>query len=291
MSESKEPKGKATAPNEGDNNPRAKPANPAPTTEKPSKGKSKATDATTTTTAAAADAEPATEKKLPKMSTKEAKSLLEKNPALKNEMAGVENENAPEALQKMSIADLLTGLSVGGKNQKDMASYKFWQTQPVTRFEEQSKITEDGPIKVIDPAKVSKEPDALLDGFEWTTLDLKDEKELQELWDLLTYHYVEDDDAMFRFRYSQSFLQWCVLLLKCRFFDRITDPSLVDGCIGPSCLLDGKSNGTSVFAPASLANWSLPSAACPRRFACAVRSSKSSRSTSSASTRSYGPND
>lgn len=211
MSESKEPKGKATAPNEGDNNPRAKPANPAPTTEKPSKGKSKATDATTTTTAAAADAEPATEKKLPKMSTKEAKSLLEKNPALKNEMAGVENENAPEALQKMSIADLLTGLSVGGKNQKDMASYKFWQTQPVTRFEEQSKITEDGPIKVIDPAKVSKEPDALLDGFEWTTLDLKDEKELQELWDLLTYHYVEDDDAMFRFRYSQSFLQWALM--------------------------------------------------------------------------------
>lgn len=24
--------------------------------------------------------------------------------------------------------------SVSGKNQKDMASYKFWQTQPVPRF-------------------------------------------------------------------------------------------------------------------------------------------------------------
>lgn len=26
------------------------------------------------------------------------------------------------------------GQSVSGKNQKDMASYKFWQTQPVPRF-------------------------------------------------------------------------------------------------------------------------------------------------------------
>lgn len=141
---------------------------------------------------------------------KVAEILLANNPALRNEMAGMDKEKAAEALRKADIAELLTGLSVGGKNQKDMASYKFWQTQPVPRFDEQNDADVGGPIKMIDPEKVSKEPDALIEGFEWATLDLTNETELQELWDLLTYHYVEDDNAMFRFRYSQSFLHWYV---------------------------------------------------------------------------------
>lgn len=144
-----------------------------------------------------------------KMTSKAAESLLEMNAALKNEMAGMDKGKATEAVRKMDIADLLTGLSVQGKNQKDMASYKFWQTQPVPRFDD--KESSGGPIKMIDPEKVSKEPDPLVEGFEWTTLDLTDETELHELWDLLTNHYVEDDNAMFRFNYSQSFLHWCVL--------------------------------------------------------------------------------
>ncbi|EAU34466.1 glycylpeptide N-tetradecanoyltransferase [Aspergillus terreus NIH2624] len=142
---------------------------------------------------------------------KVAEILLANNPALRNEMAGMDKEKAAEALRKADIAELLTGLSVGGKNQKDMASYKFWQTQPVPRFDEQNDADVGGPIKMIDPEKVSKEPDALIEGFEWATLDLTNETELQELWDLLTYHYVEDDNAMFRFRYSQSFLHWALM--------------------------------------------------------------------------------
>ncbi|KAG2420794.1 glycylpeptide N-tetradecanoyltransferase [Aspergillus terreus] len=142
---------------------------------------------------------------------KVAEILLANNPALRNEMAGMDKDKAAEALRKADIAELLTGLSVGGKNQKDMASYKFWQTQPVPRFDEQNDADVGGPIKMIDPEKVSKEPDALIEGFEWATLDLTNETELQELWDLLTYHYVEDDNAMFRFRYSQSFLHWALM--------------------------------------------------------------------------------
>lgn len=144
-----------------------------------------------------------------KMTPQAAESLLDMNASLKNEMAGTDKSKATEAVRKMDIAELLTGLSVPGKNQKDMASYKFWQTQPVPHFDE--KESTGGPIKVIDPEKVSKEPDALIEGFEWTTLDLTNETELHELWDLLTNHYVEDDNAMFRFRYSQSFLHWWVL--------------------------------------------------------------------------------
>jgi glycylpeptide N-tetradecanoyltransferase len=140
---------------------------------------------------------------------KMAEKLLENNPALKNELAGMDKKEAAEALRKMTISELLTGLSVGGKNQKDMASYRFWQTQPVPRFDEAGNAT-GGPIKMIDPEKVSKEPDQLIEGFEWATLDLTNETELRELWDLLTYHYVEDDNAMFRFRYSESFLHWYV---------------------------------------------------------------------------------
>ncbi|OJJ44620.1 hypothetical protein ASPZODRAFT_71446 [Penicilliopsis zonata CBS 506.65] len=147
-----------------------------------------------------------------KMSEKAAEMLLEKNPALKNEMAGLDREQAAAALRKMGLEELLTGLSLKGKNQKDMASYKFWQTQPVPHFNEKGKgEVADGPIKIIDPERVSREPDALIEGFEWATLDLSDEKELSELWDLLTNHYVEDDNAMFRLRYSQEFLHWALM--------------------------------------------------------------------------------
>lgn len=33
--------------------------------------------------------------------------------------------------------------------------------------------------------------------------------QIHEVHTLLTENYVEDDDAMFRFRYSKEFLLWC----------------------------------------------------------------------------------
>src|SRR5262249_30716948 len=56
-------------------------------------------------------------------------SVLDANPSLKGELSSMNKAQAAELLKKMDIAQLLTGLSVGGKNQKDMASHKFWQTQ------------------------------------------------------------------------------------------------------------------------------------------------------------------
>ena len=144
-----------------------------------------------------------------KLTSGMVEQLLEMNPSLKSEVAGMDKEKAAEALKKLDVADLLTGMSVSGKNQKDMASYKFWQTQPVPRFDEAPK-EEEGQIKVIDPAKVPKEPPPMLEGFEWVTMNLLDEKELQEVYDLLTGHYVEDEEAMFRFNYSLSFLRWAL---------------------------------------------------------------------------------
>ncbi|KAJ5090686.1 Myristoyl-CoA:protein N-myristoyltransferase [Penicillium argentinense] len=137
--------------------------------------------------------------------------ILDSNPALKAEIASMEPSKAAEALANTDISQLLTGLSLGGKNQKDMASYKFWQTQPVPRFEDnKDKEIKQGPIKWIKPEEVPKNPDALIEGFEWCTLDLTNDDELQELFDLLNNHYVEDDNAMFRFSYSMSFLNWAL---------------------------------------------------------------------------------
>lgn len=139
-------------------------------------------------------------------------SLVEQNPALKSELAAMDKKTAAETLANIDISQLLTGVSLTGKNQKDMASYKFWQTQPVPRFDDQQgkKPISQGPIKIINPDEVPKNPDPLVEGFEWCTLDLTDENELKELYELLNNHYVEDDNAMFRFRYSQSFLHWYV---------------------------------------------------------------------------------
>ncbi|KAL8905683.1 MAG: hypothetical protein Q9171_006578 [Xanthocarpia ochracea] len=144
-----------------------------------------------------------------KLTTGMMEQLLEMNPSLKGEVAGMEKEKAAEALKKLDVADLLTGMSVSGKNQKDMASYKFWHTQPVPQFDEPQQVKE-GPIKIIDPEQVPKEPQPLLDGFEWVTMNLVDDKELEEVWELLNGHYVEDDEAMFRFNYSISFLNWAL---------------------------------------------------------------------------------
>ncbi|KAI4250091.1 MAG: hypothetical protein L6R40_000263 [Gallowayella cf. fulva] len=144
-----------------------------------------------------------------KLTTEMVEQLLEMNPSLKGEVAGMDKEKAAEALKKLDVADLLTGMSVSGKNQKDMASYKFWQTQPVPRFDEPQQVKE-GPIKIIDPEQVPKEPQPLLEGFEWVTMNLMDDKELEEVWELLNGHYVEDDEAMFRFNYSISFLNWAL---------------------------------------------------------------------------------
>ncbi|KAF2102414.1 N-myristoyl transferase [Rhizodiscina lignyota] len=147
-----------------------------------------------------------------KLTEEQLNLLLEANPSLKAEVANMPPSQLSEMMSKLSMADLLTGLSVGGKNQKDMASYKFWQTQPVVKFDEKgNKELEDGPIKEIDISRVRKEPGELVEGFEWVLMDLTDQHELEEVFDLLSNHYVEDHEAMFRFQYSASFLHWALM--------------------------------------------------------------------------------
>ncbi|KAL7924102.1 acyl-CoA N-acyltransferase [Trichoderma austrokoningii] len=151
------------------------------------------------------------------LTSQQLQELLALNPALAGELAqasGTANPSADQMsdmLKDMNLQDIMTGLAAGGKNAKDMASYKFWQTQPVPKFGEDDKIVEEGPLRMQTVDDVSKEPAALVDGFEWVTMDLSNDEEIKEIYELLNGHYVEDDEAMFRFNYGPGILKWAMM--------------------------------------------------------------------------------
>ena len=146
------------------------------------------------------------------LSKSQMSELLAMNPALARQL-GADNgdltgSKAMEAMKRLNLEDIMTGLAANGKNVKDMSSYKFWQTQPVPKFGDKMEEIEEGPFKIVDLELVPKEPGPLIDGFEWVTMDIMNDAELKEVWELLNGHYVEDDEAMFRFNYSIPFLKW-----------------------------------------------------------------------------------
>ena len=59
-------------------------------------------------------------------------------------------------------------------------------------------------------ADIRQEPLEIPAGFTWSNVNVEDDEECKEVYDLLTQNYVEDDDAMFRFDYSVKFLQWAL---------------------------------------------------------------------------------
>ncbi|KAL3320994.1 Glycylpeptide N-tetradecanoyltransferase 2 [Cichlidogyrus casuarinus] len=87
------------------------------------------------------------------------------------------------------------------------SEFKFWSTQPVPDFDEDS--TENKAIEEDRPKKdVKSTPYQLPDNFSWSDLDLNNDEHLDELYNLLYENYVEDDDHIFRFNYSREFLKW-----------------------------------------------------------------------------------
>ena len=164
-------------------------------------------------TAAPADAD--AKKALDGLTPQQISEFIALNPALANELIGGEGSSdttasAIEAFKKLKLQDIMTGLASSGKNRKDMASYKFWSTQPVLQFgEEEPKLIEEGPLKIQKVEDIPTEPISLaLEAFRWVTMDLTNDAEMEEVEKLLYGHYVEDDEAMFRFKYSNSLLKW-----------------------------------------------------------------------------------
>lgn len=113
------------------------------------------------------------------------------------------------------LAELLKLLKMNGNDvtkltqsqQKEMKDYKFWKTQPVPKLNE--SVSEEGPIdRKKTPDEVPSEPLPLLAEFEWCTLDVTDQKQLEDIFVLLNENYVEDRDASFRFKYTREFFNW-----------------------------------------------------------------------------------
>ncbi|KAK6441420.1 glycylpeptide N-tetradecanoyltransferase [Oleoguttula sp. CCFEE 5521] len=118
-------------------------------------------------------------------------------------------------LQQLALAQS-GGASREGKPQEE---YKFWNTQPVPKFKEPNLLQTtnggslpEGPILPDEVCKAAAraEPEKLVDGFEWDLLDLETDDGMQELYDLLYNHYVEDAEGTFRFNYSIEFLNWAL---------------------------------------------------------------------------------
>lgn len=59
-------------------------------------------------------------------------------------------------------------------------------------------------------ADIDTTPYSLPEGYRWCVVDMSLEKEANELYELLSNHYVEDDGGNFRFDYSMDFLKWAL---------------------------------------------------------------------------------
>eukprot|EP01083_Nonionella_stella_P096022 269718_1 len=69
-----------------------------------------------------------------------------------------------------------------------------------------------GPLdkpKTVDDVRATPYP--LLPQFHWCEIDMTDDNEVTEVYELLKNHYVEDTESMFRFDYSRDFLKWALM--------------------------------------------------------------------------------
>lgn len=123
----------------------------------------------------------------------------------------------------LDLMEQMKGLGGNPKDPKNQAIFKefqkyktlyekhdFWDTQPVPKGGPGAK-DEEGEIEKGKVEEVKSEPYGLPAGFEWCDVDLENEDQLQEVYELLRDHYVEDSDHMFRFDYQKEFLKWALL--------------------------------------------------------------------------------
>ena len=107
----------------------------------------------------------------------------------------------------LKVAAMLEKMGVSSsKTLKSTSDHKFWNSQPVVKLEE--VVEQEGPIDLKTVDMISKESLPLPKEFEWVTVDL--ESRIQEVYELLSNNYVEDDSESFRFDYSAEFLKWKV---------------------------------------------------------------------------------
>lgn len=86
-----------------------------------------------------------------------------------------------------------------------MENHKFWNTQPI---DISKNSLENKVIEELNIDNVQKEPYKLLEGFEWTELDINNDLELTSIYNFLISYYVDEPNAIKRYHYSKEFLSW-----------------------------------------------------------------------------------
>lgn len=123
-----------------------------------------------------------------------------------------DQEEYPDTLDcKKSIEKLIKNIHIQDSSRNNPEKqHKFWNTQPVPQsIKELKGNTSIEPEKLVDD--ISSQPLSLPESYYWSLVDVNDPSQLSELYNLLTYHYVEDNDSMFRFDYQGDFLKWALL--------------------------------------------------------------------------------
>ena len=143
-----------------------------------------------------------------------AKNRAKKLAKKKNKAAAKEAAAEPEEDEEERKKKLMEMMMPRRKMKEKTKEHAFWNTQPVMQADEHFEPGDhiEGPIdsdKTIDD--VQKEPYELPEGMEWWTPDVTDKDHMRMIYELLRDHYVEDDDAMFRFDYPEEFLLWALI--------------------------------------------------------------------------------
>jgi glycylpeptide N-tetradecanoyltransferase len=123
-------------------------------------------------------------------------------------------DDKDEADEKQKLIEVLrpNRICEESRRQANEREHKFWGTQPVPAMNaDPALLGSDGPIDDIKTVEdVRAEPLPLPSAFEWANVNIDDPARLDEVYDLLNGHYVEDDDCMFRFDYSRDFIKWAL---------------------------------------------------------------------------------
>ena len=91
-------------------------------------------------------------------------------------MSEDQSEKLQKLLKLLSLADGDTS-KLTQQQRKRFEEYKFWKTQPVTKFDE--NIDAEGPIDSrTSVTDIPENPLPLLGDFEWITLDFNDSQQL-----------------------------------------------------------------------------------------------------------------
>lgn len=82
--------------------------------------------------------------------------------------------------------------------------HKFWNTQPIVKPDEILNNSE--PIIIQKICDIKPESFELPDGYGWYNINIKNDGELDEVYNFLKDNYGED--PQFRFKYSREFVRW-----------------------------------------------------------------------------------